>query len=567
MPAPFRRTLPLALIAAAALALGTADAASAQQQTAAPAGASAAALALTPEQRQLYAGSYTVSMPDGQKMVLHIHDRDGQLFGEREGDPDQTRLVNLGGHRLQVEETPDMILTFTVADGKAAKFNITVDGANLEAVRNPPAAPSAATLATPAEITPVADYHAHISSLALDRHMIPDPLPVIDLEPALAALTREREAYEQRDVSSIYATDALVFNIGPRAWMRGRKAAHDFLASLTSNLRYLPVEAQVHGDAGFIAGYISRVNGADTLRVRHFLFPIRKEGGQWRIMADISSEGPRSQREYPASDYVKELDSARIRWGVVLSTAFVFASGKEPTRATERAEVVAENDWLAAQVAEYPNRLIGFCALNPLREYAPAEVLRCANLPGMKGVKLHFQDSGVDLTNPDHLRRVQDVFRSANAAGMHITAHTANAQSRTGEDAARLHNRIFLEAVLPLAPEVIVQLAHMNGDGGWNPVFDAGFAVFADAIEAGDPRTRRLYFDASGAVGGGLSAETAELLVRRMRQVGFDRILFASDRHTRNPPPAVAWRTWEGLPISAAERAIIAGNRMPYLPE
>ena len=141
MPAPFRRTLLLAVIAAAALAMGATDAASAQQQTAAPAAASAAAPALTPEQRQLYAGSYTVSMPDGQKMVLHIHDRNGQLFGQAEGDEDESRLVNLGRQRLQLEETPEYILTFTVVNGKAAKFNVTLNGANVEGVRNPPAAP------------------------------------------------------------------------------------------------------------------------------------------------------------------------------------------------------------------------------------------------------------------------------------------------------------------------------------------------------------------------------------------------------------------------------------------
>jgi len=42
----------------------------------------------------------------------------------------------------------------------------------------------------------------------------------------------------------------------------------------------------------------------------------------------------------------------------------------------EYARVRSENDWVSMQVGRYPQRLIGICSVNPLREYAPEEFHR-----------------------------------------------------------------------------------------------------------------------------------------------------------------------------------------------
>src|SRR5690242_18081531 len=72
--------------------------------------------------------------------------------------------------------------------------------------------------------------------------------------------------------------------------------------------------------------------------------------------------------EISAADLVARLDSAGIRRAVVLSMAYQYGS---PSRTVENeyAKVRAENDWTAAQVAAWPGRLVGFCGVNPLKDY------------------------------------------------------------------------------------------------------------------------------------------------------------------------------------------------------
>ena len=64
---------------------------------------------------------------------------------------------------------------------------------------------------------------------------------------------------------------------------------------------------------------------------------------------------------------------------MVLSTAYIF---EQPSRKADGAEekLRRENDWTSRQVARYPDRLIGFCGLNPLKDYALDELQRCAKI-------------------------------------------------------------------------------------------------------------------------------------------------------------------------------------------
>src|SRR5262245_26036570 len=91
-----------------------------------------------------------------------------------------------------------------------------------------------------------------------------------------------------------------------------------------------------------------------------------------------------------AERLIARLDTAGIRRALVLSVAY--AHGSPDIRGSdEYAQVKAENDWTAEQVARYPDRLRAFCSINPLREYAFAEIDRCAKHPQLRyGLKLHF---------------------------------------------------------------------------------------------------------------------------------------------------------------------------------
>lgn len=98
-------------------------------------------------------------------------------------------------------------------------------------------------------------------------------------------------------------------------------------------------------------------------------------------------------------------------------------------------------------------------------------------------MKLHLGNSGVDLRKPEHLARVQAVFRAANEVRFPVVAHLW-----TGPGFGREEAEIFFKQVIPQAPDVVIQIAHMAGGGpGYT---DEALEVFASAIEAGASQKR-----------------------------------------------------------------------------
>jgi uncharacterized protein len=268
-----------------------------------------------------------------------------------------------------------------------------------------------------------------------------------------------------------------------------------------------------------------------------------------------------------AGDLIPLLDSAGIRRAVVLSVAYMYGS---PARTVEDeyAKVRAENDWAAAQAALHPDRLIAFCGFNPLKDYALEELARCAGDRRFgRGIKLHFGNSDVQLDDPVHLERLHQVFRAANEHGMAIVVHLRASISRQ-RPYGRAQARIFLEQLLPLAPDVPVQVAHLAGTGpGYDdPPADSAMAVLADAVIGGNRSTRRLWFDVTSVVDTGISPGNAALVARRIRQVGIERILFGSDAAVGdNLRPRESWAAFRRLSLTDDEIARIADNLAPYL--
>ena len=250
----------------------------------------------------------------------------------------------------------------------------------------------------------------------------------------------------------------------------------------------------------------------------------------------------------------------------MLSVAYMYGS---PTRTVEDeyARVRAENDWTAAQAALYPDRLIAFCSFNPLKDYALEELARCAGDRRFgRGIKLHFGNSDVQLDDPAHLERLRQVFRAANEHGMAIVVHLRASISRERPYGAA-QARMFLEQLLPLAPDVPVQVAHLAGTGpGYDdPPADSAMAVLADAVARGDRNTRRLWFDVASVVDTGISPGNAALVARRIRQVGIERVLFGSDAAVGdNLRPRESWAAFRRLPLTDDEIARIADNVAPY---
>jgi len=258
-----------------------------------------------------------------------------------------------------------------------------------------------------------------------------------------------------------------------------------------------------------------------------------------------------------AKELVALLDAAGIKRAVVLSTAYQFANPNRPPVENEYAKVRAENDWTAAQVAQYPDRLIAFCGLNPLRDYALDEIRRCAKDPRLaRGLKLHFGNSDVDLDNPEQVAKVRRVFDEANRLHMAITVHMHASVTMKRPYGAK-QARVFLEQLLAAAPDVPVQIAHLTGAGSYDDETDKAFGVFADAIAKHDRRVVHLWFDLSGI--GGLK-EHGEQIAARIRQVGPEHVLFGSDG-----PPREFWEKFRQLPLTGPEFRTIETNLVPFL--
>src|SRR5918993_1090459 len=409
----------------------------------------------------------------------------------------------------------------------------------------PPVAPQAT--ATKADIIPLVDYHVHINSLMYAQRNFPPVLPGVQLPPELAHLIREfgKNWNSNTGLAPLFSQDSMIVKRDVNNWVQGNKVVSDVWSqTYGEEIVLIPVDYRIDNAAGYIMSYIADAETPPTIFGQALLALEKEADGKWRIAAKMMSIGyPRAQKAITAEDFLAELDAAGIQRANLLSAAFVFAGAPE-LEPGEAARVRVENDWNAQQAARHPTRLTAFCGLNPLKSYSLAEVETCGKDARIKGLKFHFNGAGINLTNPQHLAKTKAVFAAANKHGLAITAHIMRSASDYDPKATAT---IFLKDLLPLVPDVPVQIAHMTGDSGFGDASQAAFGVFAAAIEAKDPRTKRLYFDGSGpvVVNGAQPPETLATVAAAMRRVGMDRILFASDRHApNNAPPAESWKAW-----------------------
>jgi uncharacterized protein len=275
---------------------------------------------------------------------------------------------------------------------------------------------------------------------------------------------------------------------------------------------------------------------------------------------------PTSPRQpVTAIDLIAYLDSAGIRRALVLSVAYQYGN---PARAVdnEYQRVKAENDWTSEQVAKYPDRLRAFCGVNPIKDYALQEVARCASNPQLRsGLKLHFGNSDVDVHDARQLAQVKRVFRAANDNGMAIVMHM-HASVNKKRPHGRAEAKIFLDDLLPSAPDVPVQVAHLAGAGEYDDSTDHAVAALADAIGNHDPRTAHLYVDVSGISGiTAMAPDRKAQIVARIRQIGLERILYGSDAPFPGHGPREYWASFRTLPLTEAELRTIATNVAPYM--
>ena len=419
----------------------------------------------------------------------------------------------------------------------------------------------------PVAVSPLVDHHQHLMS---PRAVGPAPpaIPNIELPSPLDRVVHARNrVIETGDPGDIFVEDALILDVENALWTRGADAIEGIATIYTPDTRFFPNAYELGDSTAFVTGMIrSGANGFSTDDLSFVLGLVEVAPDEWKIAvesATIVPPRPFSQA-ITADMLIQDMDAVGIARAVVLSVAYWFSSPGDEWPGDEYENVRAENDWVAEQVARHPERLTAFCSVSPIRPYAIDEMRRCAGELGVKGLKLHLANSRVNLHDADHVAQVRRVFEAANELGLAIVVHSRT--HRSFGPYGREEAGVILEEILPGAPDVPIQIAHLWGGAD---VSEEALGVFADAVSSGDPRARNLYFDLTEidlAIGG--SVETWARIADRIRQIGLERILYGSDmRHSpQGPPSTLGWsRLVRIIPLTDAEIADIADNVAPYL--
>ena len=440
--------------------------------------------------------------------------------------------------------------------------------------------PNGATQQSRNDIVPLVDYHVHL--LGPYALPLPDPLPPeVNLPHELNRLLIDRAGIignadiGNADFKNVFTKDAQLLDafIAPTHWMRDKQwfVRYLNLYSKSDRFRFAPNQYEISGSTGYIAGTV--VHEVSRQHIWNFLLGIKKgDDGLWRIAVDSTTQKtpPPYTKPITADRLIADLDEAGIKRAVVLSEAFWLggpAGAQTTKRMTEAKDeatgVRGENDWTAQQVARYPDRLLLACAVDPLKDYAIPELERCSKTLKAKAMKLNFSGLGFSFDDPEQLEKITRFFKAANDNRIAIVVHL-----EPGKFYGAKEVEIFLNKIASAAPDITIQIAHLAGNGPGITSPEA-LAAFAEARAAKDPRTKNLYFDFAGLVHKDLSAKEAELMVARMRQIGLDHVLYASDSSPDvggNAPTAEHWTyTRRKLSLTDAELKTIAGNIAPYL--
>ena len=254
-------------------------------------------------------------------------------------------------------------------------------------------------------------------------------------------------------------------------------------------------------------------------------------------------------RAIPASgadELIALLDEANVEKAMMASLGF------HARAAPDDAASSAENDFTAEEVAKFPDRLIGFCGINPLYSGALEEIDRCLGLDGMVGMYFHLRRSGVDLTNVDHVTALFAVFAKAEEHDAPVQLHT---QPPPMDPSATAN----LAAIITAHPDVRVLHSHCGGFiddntrqlwlGSMRPNADTSFLDLSECL---------LQFEDA-------PISKRELIVWMLREWGIERVLWSSDNFTIRDPnspltPLGALTTLSKYPFTQEEMDLIRNN-------
>lgn len=144
--------------------------------------------------------------------------------------------------------------------------------------------------------------------------------------------------------------------------------------------------------------------------------------------------GERPGARQTGPELVAKMDQAGVDRGVI----FPFVEGN------------FTNDAVKVAIDACPDRLIGYCAVNPWQPDAAAEVRRCVKDWGFRGLKLHPTLNGFHLSDP---KLVDPLFEEAQSLGIPIIAQGASDLYNSPPEFAEMARRF---------PKVRLLMAHMG---------------------------------------------------------------------------------------------------------
>jgi len=252
-----------------------------------------------------------------------------------------------------------------------------------------------------------------------------------------------------------------------------------------------------------------------------------------------------------AKELVERLDEANVNKSIVLSAGYLHIP--EEFGLPADVNMALENDFVAGEVAKYPERLLGFCGINPQLDSALSEIDRCLSLPHMVGIKLHLPGSFVDMADMDQAMAVWDIFDRAEQLDVPILMHS-NDQFNLPMNGAAFAN---LFTIVEEHPAVRVVHAHCAGNVDDQMAerwlrYDNGALPDSSFIEGS--ACLKFFRDAP--------LSTRERIVWQFRTWGIDKVLFGSDYLKFQPEetPAEALDTLTRFPFTQEELDTILGN-------
>ncbi|HLH21352.1 MAG TPA: amidohydrolase family protein [Chloroflexota bacterium] len=194
-------------------------------------------------------------------------------------------------------------------------------------------------------------------------------------------------------------------------------------------------------------------------------------------------------------DLVRDLDE------VGLDRAVAFPLGAPYTDYSESNRIMAE------EVAKFPDRIIGFCRINPNfgPEASAAALEHCLGTLGLRGIKLHPE---IEFFDPNDESLLEPVYEAARRYGVPLIFHTGMSSKAAPAVIAELAARY---------PDVPVILGHM------------GVSEYVKQAVAMARQHENVYLETS-VVG------WMPLILEAIGRVGTSKLLYGSD-HPYNPLP------------------------------